>query len=62
MDRLQQEIERQDRELENLETIAKASDPDVRFQIGAEFDERIGALLDQMDMRPAIAPVRGIRV
>ena len=61
MDALQAEIERQDRELERLETIAKKSDPDVRFEIGAELDERIGALLEQINVRPATAPVCGIR-
>jgi hypothetical protein len=62
MDALQQEIERQDRALAEAEAIASTCHPDGRFHIGAEVDERIGALLEQMNVRPAIAPVRGVRV
>ena len=62
MEALRQEIERQDHELAEAEALATTCDPDGRFQIGAEVDERMGALLEQMKVRPVLAPVRGVRV
>ncbi len=61
MEDLLKELSRQDRELEDVRALAAQCDPDGRFRLGEEIEERMGVLLEQMEVRPAAKLVPGVR-
>lgn len=59
---LEEELRRQDEELERLRALADANDG-VSLQLGEEIRERIGAVVEQMQAKTiAKPPQRGIAV
>lgn len=61
MHALQEELRRQDRELEELRRFAEETP--LRLQLGDEIRERMGALAEQMETQTiARTPVRGVAV
>ena len=62
IERLREEIARQDEELAWLREAAMHVEADVCFAIGEEFDARMGAVIERMQVSPEPrATSRGIR-
>ena len=62
IERLREEIARQDEEIARLRAAATQVDEGVCFAIGDEFDARMGAVIEQMTVRPEPRAIpRGVR-